>query len=134
MLYAIWTSLVLPPPSNAGELRDSMVQIEVKAKTRSRRVLEHLFRVHSAEVLESIIECWNRDEDSQVQSSAVPDLQHALIYTMQQPTAGVDAVFELVDILTANASHAVHMICEGITCRSGGVSEKIQKQAINPNL
>lgn len=30
-----------------------------RTRTRCRRVLEHLFRVHSSEVLESIVVCWN---------------------------------------------------------------------------
>jgi hypothetical protein len=40
----------------------------------------------------------------------------------------------LVDVLIASAQSAVHMICESITCRISGVSEKTKKQAINPDL
>lgn len=33
-----------------------------RTRVRSRRVLENVFRVHSVEVLEAIINCWNRDK------------------------------------------------------------------------
>jgi len=33
-----------------------------KTRTRCRRVLEHFFRLHSAEVLESIVESWNAEK------------------------------------------------------------------------
>jgi hypothetical protein len=45
-----------------------------------------------------------------------------------------DAAFELVDVLIANAQNVVHVICESITCRVSGTSEKSKRQAINPNL
>ena len=33
-----------------------------RTRLRCRRILEHLFRVQSAEVFESVVECWSRDE------------------------------------------------------------------------
>lgn len=33
-----------------------------RTRVRSRRVLENVFRVHSAEVLEAVIYCWNRED------------------------------------------------------------------------
>jgi len=33
-----------------------------RVRLRCRRILEHLFRVHSAEVFESVVERWNRDK------------------------------------------------------------------------
>lgn len=53
---------------------------------------------------------------------------------IQLSTISPDAAFELVDVLVANAQTAVHMICESITSRILGTSEKSKKQAINPNL
>ena len=35
--------------------------IYTRTRVRCRRVLEHLFRVYSIEVMESIIDCWGRD-------------------------------------------------------------------------
>jgi len=52
----------------------------------------------------------------------------------QLAAASPDAAFELVDVLAATAQNAVHMICESISCRLSGASEKVKKQAINPNL
>ena len=45
-----------------------------------------------------------------------------------------EAAFELVDVLIANAAHAVHMLCESISCRISSAPEKNKKQTINPNL
>jgi len=33
-----------------------------RIRLRCRRILERLFRVHSAEVFESVVERWNRDK------------------------------------------------------------------------
>lgn len=52
----------------------------------------------------------------------------------QESQTPYEQAFELVDVLIASAQSAVHMICESITCRISGVSEKTKKQAINPDL
>ncbi|KAJ7742186.1 Dopey, N-terminal-domain-containing protein [Mycena olivaceomarginata] len=96
VLYLVWSTLLWSDRETWSSKDD----------IRCRRVLEHLFRVQSAEVFESIIDCWNRELPA----------------------------FELVDVLIASAQSAVHMICESITCRISGVSEKTKKQAINPDL
>jgi hypothetical protein len=52
----------------------------------------------------------------------------------QDSKAQDGAAFELVDVLISSAQTAVHMICESISYRLSGVSEKSKKQAVNPNL
>jgi hypothetical protein len=88
-----------------------------RAHTRCRRVLEHLFRAHPTEVLESIIEYWDRDALLRSKSS-------------DRPATGV---FDLVDVLIANAQSAVHMICDSISVRNSNSSERSRKPA-NTNL
>ncbi|KAG9078206.1 hypothetical protein FS749_009829 [Ceratobasidium sp. UAMH 11750] len=67
-----------------------------RARLRCRKVLERIFRVHSAEVLEIIVECWDKGEDSAAM-------------TMR--------TFEIVDLLAASAQTVVHMLCESISIR-----------------
>ncbi|KAJ3516253.1 hypothetical protein NLJ89_g1234 [Agrocybe chaxingu] len=114
VLYSVWASLVWKAPHEWSPKDDSFSLIYNRSRLRCRRVLEHLFRVQSAEVFESIIDWWSRDQTLSVSSP--------------------DAAFELVDVLVANAQNAVHMICESISIRILGSSEKNRKQAINPNL
>lgn len=102
-----------------------------RTRLRCRRTLEHLFRVQSAEVFESIVECWNRDKPVGTSRS---QFLHALTPLKSHTGASAEAAFEVVDVLVANAQNAVHMTCESIWCRISGVSEKSKKQAINPYL
>ena len=55
-------------------------------------------------------------------------------YIVQGSNISPNAAFELIDVLIANAQNVVHIICESITCRVSGASEKGKRQAINPNL
>ncbi|KAF8963955.1 Dopey, N-terminal-domain-containing protein [Flammula alnicola] len=114
VLYSLWASLAWKAPQPWTPKDDSLSLIYTRTRLRCRRVLEHLFRVQSAEVFESIVDWWSRD----------------LTLSATSP----DAAFDLVDVLVSNAQTAVHMICESITFRILGSSEKSKKQAINPNL
>jgi hypothetical protein len=102
-----------------------------KTRTRCRRVLEHFFRLHSAEVLESIVECWNTEKPVGANSNC-HEPQCPRI--MQAPSLPIIPAFELVDTLAASAHNVVHMICESISCRVSGLSDRNRKQVINPNL
>ena len=100
----------------------------VKARTRCRKVFEHFFRLQSAEVLESIVECWNTEK--QVGTSS--NLREAqCLRIIQAPSS---PAFELIDALAASAHNVVHMICESISCRVNGLSDRNRKEVINPNL
>ncbi|KAF8215761.1 Dopey, N-terminal-domain-containing protein [Mycena galopus ATCC 62051] len=114
VLYLVWSTLMWSDRDIWSSKDDSLSLIYTRTRLRCRRVLEHLFRVQSAEVFESIMDCWNRE----LPESQIP----------------YEQAFELVDVLIASAQSAVHMICESITCRVSGVSEKTKKQAINPDL
>jgi len=88
-----------------------------RTRARCRRALEHLFRAHPNEVLESLVICWERD---------------LTLYSRDSQQAE-NASFELVDILIASAHSAVHMICESVTVRTSGVSGGSRKY-VNGNL
>jgi hypothetical protein len=61
VLYSIWVTFESTNPQPRTPKDDSLSYIYNRTRGRCRRVLEHLFRAHSAEVLESIIDCWNND-------------------------------------------------------------------------
>ncbi|OAX42077.1 hypothetical protein K503DRAFT_863326 [Rhizopogon vinicolor AM-OR11-026] len=117
VLLAIWVNMVWHDTDSLRPEVDSLSMIFNRAHTRCRRVLEHLFRAHPTEVLESIIECWDRDAMLRSKSS-------------DQPATGV---FDLVDVLIASAQSAVHMICDSISVRLSNSSERSRKPA-NANL
>ncbi|KAF8633541.1 hypothetical protein AX15_001344 [Amanita polypyramis BW_CC] len=112
-LYAVWGSLVWDIPASYSSTDESLSLIYSRTRLRCRRVLEHLFRAQSAEVLESVIHCWSQDPSP--------------------PRIHPDTPFELVDVLIASAQSAVHMICESVMARVNP-PEKTRKQALNPNL
>ncbi|KAI3621823.1 hypothetical protein WG66_015956 [Moniliophthora roreri] len=113
VLYLIWCTLSWSNPEIPSSRDESLSLIYNRTRQRCRRVLEHIFRVQSGEVFESMLECW---------SAEVPDF-----------TLASDAPFELFDVLIASAQNAVHMVCESISLRISSGSEK-KKQMVNPDL
>lgn len=58
VLYAMWDRLVIPEASHWASREESLALIYARSRNRSRRVLEHLFRAYSTEVLEAVVDCW----------------------------------------------------------------------------
>ncbi|KAK0466281.1 Dopey, N-terminal-domain-containing protein [Desarmillaria tabescens] len=114
VLYSIWGLLCWTDPEIRAPKDESTSLIYNRVRLRSRRVLEHLFRVQSSEVFEAIVDCWNRDTGITVATS--------------------NSAFELTDVLIANAQSAVQMICDSISGRISGLLEKTRKQTMNPEL
>ncbi|KAJ3809392.1 Dopey, N-terminal-domain-containing protein [Lentinula aff. lateritia] len=112
VLYLIWGTLEWTEPEETTSRDESLALIYNRTRTRCRRVLEHIFRVQSVEVFESIVDCWNRD--------------------MFEYPVSANAPFELVDVLVSSAQNVVHMICESISSRMSS-SEK-RKQSMNLDL
>ncbi|KAG1886069.1 Dopey, N-terminal-domain-containing protein [Suillus subluteus] len=117
VLLAIWVNMVWHDTTGLRPEADSLSMIYNRTHARCRRVLEHLFRAHPTEVLESVIECWDRDALLRSKGS-------------DQPATGV---FGLIDVLIASAQSAVHMICDSISVRISNTSERSRKPA-NANL
>ncbi|KAG2350958.1 hypothetical protein BDR05DRAFT_955104 [Suillus weaverae] len=117
VLLAMWVNMVWHDTTSPRPEADSLSMIYNRTHARCRRVLEHLFRAHPTEVLESVIECWDHDALLRSKSS-------------DQPATGV---FGLVDVLIANAQSAVHMICDSISARISNTSERSRRPA-NANL
>jgi hypothetical protein len=132
VLFSIWATLAWTSPQPPKPKDESLSIIYNRTRLRCRRVLEHLFRVQSGEVFESIVDCWNRDIPFPVRRTYSSFIVEA--DRIQDSKVPTDAAFELVDVLIANAQSVVHMICESISCRVSGISERTKKQAINPNL
>ncbi|KAI1794036.1 Dopey, N-terminal-domain-containing protein [Ganoderma leucocontextum] len=109
VLYAMWDRLVIPEDSHWASREESLALIYTRSRNRSRRVLEHLFRAYSTEVLEAVVDCW------QEQVAVRPE------------SAETSAAYDLVDVLTSSAQNAVHMLCESISCRTPGLLERTKK-------
>lgn len=117
VLFAIWANF-LWTDSNPTRPEDEMLSmIYNRSRARCRRVLEHLFRAHPNEVLESLIICWERDLTLHSGDSLKTE----------------NASFELVDILIASAHSAVHMICESVAVRTSG-GQGGSRKYVNGNL
>ncbi|KAI0803164.1 Dopey, N-terminal-domain-containing protein [Irpex lacteus] len=111
VLYAVWDQLVIPSPPNWDSQEESLTLIFGRTRTRCRRVLEHLFRAHPLEVLESSVDCWSRTKK--------PDDSSA---------------FDLIDVLTSSAQTVVAMLCDCILLRSPGISDRPRRHTPCPTL
>ncbi|KAL4070521.1 Dopey, N-terminal-domain-containing protein [Scleroderma citrinum] len=117
VLFTIWANFQWTTPNPTRPEDETLSMIYNRTRARCRRALEHLFRVHPNEVLESLIICWERD----------------LTLYSRDPRPAENATFELVDILIASAHSAVHMICECVAIRTTGLPGGSRKY-VNGNL
>lgn len=113
-LYSVWVASGWEPAEESGPEDDTILLIYGRARQRCKRAFEKLFRAQSAEVMETLVECWFEDNRLKGNKSS--------------------AAFELVDMLTSSAQTAVHMLCECITMRATPVAEKNRRVAMNPNV
>ena len=60
-LYTVWLSTGTTTPSDLGPEAETILLIQGRTRLRCRKAMERLFRAQSAEVLESLIECWFDD-------------------------------------------------------------------------
>lgn len=60
-LYTVWLSTGTTTPSDLGPEAETILLIQSRTRLRCRKAMERLFRAQSAEVLESLIECWFDD-------------------------------------------------------------------------
>ncbi|KAG1725954.1 hypothetical protein EDD22DRAFT_961542 [Suillus occidentalis] len=107
VLLVIWVNMVWLDTTGLRPEADSLSMIYNQTHAHCRRVLEHLFRAHPTEVLESVIECWDHD---------------ALLRSKDSDQSST-GVFGLVYFLIANAQSAVHMIYDCISVRISNTSE-----------
>ncbi|THH09322.1 hypothetical protein EW145_g2101 [Phellinidium pouzarii] len=114
ILYSTW-KIVAKTPAESHPAFETLVHIFNRTSSRCRKVFEKFFRAHAFEVIESVIECWDADQENALK-------------------AGKEA-FDIVDFLTASAQNVVHMVCESISWRiSPIVGERSRKQVLNPEL
>jgi hypothetical protein len=73
ILYTVWLSTGTTTPSDLGPEADTILLIQGRTRLRCRKVMERLFRAQSAEVLESLIECWF--DDAPVSHRPYPQVQ-----------------------------------------------------------
>lgn len=116
VLYAIWIMTQPLPRDASSPISETQSLVFSRVRLRCRKVLERLFRAQSAEVLESLVECWNRGDD------------------IIRPSLKSAGTFEIVDLLASSAQTVVHMLCESISYRITPAGERSRRMAINPNL
>lgn len=68
VLHALWIASAWNPSSPPHAVDESISLTYGRARLRCRKVFERIFRVQSTEVLEIIVECWDKGEDSVVVS------------------------------------------------------------------
>ncbi|CAE7181510.1 unnamed protein product [Rhizoctonia solani] len=97
VLHSLWIASAWNPSSPSHAIDESISLTYGRARMRCRKVFERIFRVQSTDVLEILVDCWEKAESS-------PDM------TLR--------TFEIVDILAASAQTVIHMLCESISTRS----------------
>ncbi|KAL5535972.1 hypothetical protein ACEPAF_4066 [Sanghuangporus sanghuang] len=112
VLYETW-NLVSADIPGSHPASETLSLIFTQTFSRCRRALERLYRAHAFEVIESVIERWNIDQENHKTGNAA---------------------FDIVDFLTASAQNVVHMVCESISWRIGPTAERSRKQVLNPEL
>ncbi|KAG1736827.1 hypothetical protein EDD22DRAFT_343949 [Suillus occidentalis] len=117
VLLVIWVNMVWLDTTSLRSEADSLSMIYNQTHAHCRRVLEHLFRAHPTEVLESVIECWDHD---------------ALLRSKDSDQSST-GVFGLVYCLITNAQSAVHMIYDCISVCISNTSERSRRPA-NANI
>lgn len=61
VLYTVWLSTGTTTPSDFGPEAETILLVQGRTRLRCRKAMERLFRAQSAEVLETLIECWFDD-------------------------------------------------------------------------
>ena len=97
-LHLLWTGTLLKlSPTDAKSL--VLESLAAKVRLRCRRALEKIYRSHSAEVVESLLECWQRSRSGETKSA--------------------EAVFALLDLVAPSAQIVVTFLCDSLSARSG---------------
>ncbi|KAF8313993.1 hypothetical protein DL93DRAFT_1101270 [Clavulina sp. PMI_390] len=114
-VHSLWSILGVAEDLEEPPYRSALASVVVRVRARCMKTLEHLFKVQSSEVLESLIECW-------------------LLTTSPQSNFDSKATaIEVIDDLTASAQIVVQMLCSSISSRVL-VSTRSRRTTFNPNL
>ncbi|KAG8710253.1 hypothetical protein FRC11_004702, partial [Ceratobasidium sp. 423] len=109
VLHSLWIASAWNPSSPPHAIDESISLTYGRARMRCRKVFERIFRVQSTDVLEILVDCWDKGENS-------PDM------TLR--------TFEIVDILAASAQTVIHMLCESISMRSTGPGDRGRRGSV----
>ncbi|CAE6407081.1 unnamed protein product [Rhizoctonia solani] len=97
VLHSLWIASAWNPSTPPHAVDESISLTYGRARMRCRKVFERVFRVQSADVLEILVDCWDKGESSSDMTLRT---------------------FEIVDLLAASAQTVIHMLCESISTRS----------------
>ncbi|KAN0061878.1 hypothetical protein ACQY0O_005872 [Thecaphora frezii] len=110
-IHAVWTMTYLRL-SHRDARSLALESLVAKVRLRSRRALERIYRAQSADVVESLLECWQRS-----QALAPPSDDSVL----------VKAVFDMLDIVAASAQIVITYLCDVLSTRTSGSGERSRK-------
>ncbi|KAF8684488.1 Dopey, N-terminal [Rhizoctonia solani] len=100
VLHSLWIASAWNPSTPLHAIDESISLTYGRARMRCRKVFERVFRVQSADVLDILVDCWDKGEGS----SDVGLFPHSMAKN--------------VDLLAASAQTVIHMLCESISMRS----------------
>ncbi|CAE6478176.1 unnamed protein product [Rhizoctonia solani] len=109
VLHSLWVASAWNPSSPPHAIDESISLTYGRARMRCRKVFERIFRVQSTDVLEILVDCWDKSENS-------PEM------TLR--------TFEIVDILAASAQNVIHMLCESISARSTNLGDRGRRGSV----
>lgn len=133
-MHSLWSVLGLVEASETPPFRSALASIAVRMRVRCMKTLEHLFKVQSSEVLESLIECWLiTTTESSVCSCVRSFAKHYPSFHVTKNFDQKATSIEVIDALTASAQIVVQMICSSISSRVVAPT-RIKKTLFNPNL
>lgn len=136
VLHALWIASAWNPSSPPHAMDESISLTYGRARLRCRKVLERIFRVQSAEVLEIIVECWDKGEESAAVSLTALSVSYFTCNNQCMLVQMTMRTFEIVDLLAASAQTVVHMLCESISSRlSNNLGDRGRRPSLNnPSL
>ncbi|KAJ1302793.1 hypothetical protein OPQ81_003100 [Rhizoctonia solani] len=109
VLHSLWIASAWNPSLPPHAIDESISLTYGRARMRCRKVFERIFRVQSTDVLEILVDCWDKGESS-------PDM------TLR--------TFEIVDILAASAQTVIHMLCESISMRTINLGDRGRRGSV----
>ncbi|PWZ01195.1 hypothetical protein BCV70DRAFT_199555 [Testicularia cyperi] len=106
MLHRVWTSCGSELP-NVDARSLSLDNMMAKIKLRCRRALERIYRAHSAETIESLVDCWSRA----VRTQRMRD-RGSSSGGVVGGERSVRTVFEILNTITPSTQIVVTFLCD----------------------
>ncbi|SPO39006.1 related to DOP1 - strong similarity to developmental regulatory gene, dopey (dopA) [Pseudozyma flocculosa] len=111
-LHGVWTMTYMQLSQRDAKAL-ALESIVTKVRLRARRALERIYRAQSADVVESLLECWQRSR----------------VGEGERDGPRITAVFDILEVVAASAQIVVTYLCDVLSTRVSGSGEKARKTA-----